>query len=45
MLAQVTYIKRFFMADSEDEFMPIFVAANAGRASGRRRPAGNIKHI
>ena len=57
MLAQVTYIQRFIMADSEDEFMPIFVAASAafvannpehlpaGRASGGRRPAGSIKHI
>ena len=29
MLAQVTYIHKFIMADSEDEFMPIFVAASA----------------
>ena len=29
MLAQETYIQNFIMADSEDEFMPIFVAANA----------------
>jgi len=29
MLAQVTYIQRFIMADSEDEFMPICVAASA----------------
>ena len=29
MLAQVTYIKKFVMADSEAEFMPIFVAASA----------------
>ena len=29
MLAQVTYIQKFIMADSEDEFMPIFVAAIA----------------
>ena len=28
MLAQVTYIQQFIMADSEDEFMPIFVAAS-----------------
>ena len=58
MLAQVTYIPKFIMADSEDEFMLIFVAASAAfvannpkhlpagrRASGGRRPAGNIKHI
>ena len=29
MLAQVTYIPKFIMADSEDEFMPIFIAASA----------------
>ena len=29
MLAQVTYIQKFIMADSEDEFMPMFVAASA----------------
>ena len=29
MLAQVTYIQTFIMADSEDEFMPIYVAASA----------------
>ena len=29
MLAQVTYIQKFIMADSEDEFMLIFVAASA----------------
>ena len=28
-LAQVTYIQKFIMADSEDEFMPTFFAANA----------------
>ena len=51
MLAQVTYIQRFIMADSEDEFMPIFVAAcavfvannpkhlPAGRRVGVGRPA------
>ena len=26
MLAQVTYIQKFIMADSEDEIMPIFEA-------------------
>ena len=25
MLAQVTYVQKFIMADSEDEFMPIFL--------------------
>ena len=29
MLAHVTCIHKFIMADSEDEFMPIFVAASA----------------
>ena len=29
MLAQVTYIQKFIMADSDDEFMPIVVAAIA----------------
>ena len=55
MLAQVTYIPNFIMADSEDEFMTICIAASAafvannpssaGRASGGRRPAGNIKYV
>ena len=51
MLAQVSYIQMFIMADSEDEFMPIFVAAStafvannkkhlpAGRRAGVGRPA------
>ena len=30
MLAQVTYIHRFIMADLEDEFMPSFIAASTG---------------
>ena len=29
MLVQVTYIQKFIMADSEDKFMPICVAASA----------------
>ena len=29
MLAQVNYIQKYIMADSEDEFMSIFVAASA----------------
>ena len=29
MLAQVTNIQTFIMMDSEDEFMPIFIAASA----------------
>ena len=33
MLAQVTYIQKFIMADSEDEFMPIVVAASAAFVS------------
>ena len=51
MLAQVTNIQKFIMADSEDEFIPIFVAASpafvannlihlpAGRRAGVGRPA------
>ena len=39
MLAQVTYIPKFIMADSEDEFMPIFVTANAAFL------ANNPKHL
>ena len=39
MLAQVTYIQNFIMADSEDEFMPTFVAASAAFV------ANNPKHL
>ena len=51
MLAQVTYIQKFIIADSEDEFMPIYVAASvtfvannpnhmpAGHRAGVGRPA------
>ena len=51
MLSQVTYIPKFIMADSEYEFMPIFIAASAafvannpkhlpaGRRAGVGRPA------
>ena len=39
MLAQVTYIQRLIMADSEDEFMPIFVGASAAFV------ANNPKHL
>ena len=52
MLAQVTYIQKFIMVDSEDEFMPICIAASAAFVANNpkhlpagRRPAGNIKHI
>ena len=52
MLAEVTYIPKFIMAGSEDEFMPICIAASAGFVANNpkhlpagRRPAGNIKHI
>ena len=52
MLAQVTYIPKFIMADSEDEFMLICVAASAAFVADNpkhlpagRRPAGNIKRI
>ena len=42
MLAQVTYIQKFIMADSEDEFIPIFIAASASHnrcpANATRRP-------
>ena len=42
MLAQVAYIQMLIMADSEDEFMPIFVAASAAFVanSPTRLPAG-----
>ena len=42
MLAQVAYIQQFIMADSEDEFMPIFVAASAAfvAMSSEDLPAG-----
>ena len=49
MLSQVTYIHKFIMADSEDEFMPMFVAASAAfvamsqricRPAGRRAGVG-----
>ena len=39
MLAQVTYIPKFIMTDSEDEFMPIVVAASAAFV------ANNPKHL
>ena len=39
MLAQVTYIPKFIMADSEDEFMPIVAAASAAFV------ATNPKHL
>ena len=51
MPAHLTYIQQFIMADSENEFMPIFVAASAafvankqkhlptGRRAGVGRPA------
>ena len=51
MLAQVTYIQRFTIADSQDEFMPIFLLQvpllwqttqkhlPAGRRAGVGRPA------
>ena len=52
MLAQMTYILKFIMADSEDEFMLSFVAASAAFVANNpkhlpagRRPPGNIKHI
>ena len=39
MRAQVTYIPNFILADSEDEFMLIFVAASAAFV------ANNPKHL
>ena len=39
MLAQVTCIQKFIMADSEHEFMPIFIAASAAFV------ANNPKHL
>ena len=39
MLAHVTYIPKFIMADSEDEFMLFFVAASAAFV------ANNLKHL
>ena len=39
MLAQVTYIQKFTMADSEDEFMPMFIAASVAFV------ANNLKHL
>ena len=39
MLAQVTYIPKFIMADSEDELMLIFVAASTAFV------ANNLKHL
>ena len=42
MLAQVTYIPKFTMADSEDEFMLIVVAASAAFVANNPKylPAG-----
>ena len=37
MLAQVTYITKFIMADSEDEFMLIFVAGRAAFVANNRK--------
>ena len=40
MLAQVTYIHKFIMADSEDEFMLICVAASAAFGAMSQRFLG-----
>ena len=51
MLAQVTYIQKRIMVDSEDEFMPIIAASavllanNPKHMPAGRRPAGNITYI
>ena len=37
MLAQVTYIPKFIMADSENEFMPIFIAASAAFVANNQK--------
>ena len=37
MLAQVTYIQKFIMEDSEDEFMPIFLAVSTAFVAMSRR--------
>ena len=37
MLAQVTYIQKFNMVDSEDEFMPICVAESAAFVAKSQR--------
>ena len=51
MIAQETNIPTFIMADSEGEFMPIFIAASAAFVANNpkhlpagRRPADNIKY-
>ena len=46
MLAQVTYIQMFIMADSEDEFMPIYDVYALKTTQNICRPGvGNIKYI
>ena len=42
MLAQLTYIQKFITADSEDEFMPICVAARVAFVANnpKHQPAG-----
>ena len=44
MLARVTYIKKFIMAESGDEFMPIFVAASAAVVAMSQRKPRRKKH-
>ena len=44
MLVQVTYIQKFIMADSEDEFMPIFVAASAAFVAMSQKKTRRKKH-
>ena len=44
MLAQVTYIQTFIMVDSEDEFMPIFVAASVAFVAMSQRKPRRKKH-
>ena len=44
MLAQMTYIHTFIMADSENEFMPIFFAASAASVAMSQRKPRRKKH-
>ena len=47
MLAHVTYLQTFIMADSEDEFMPICVAASAAFVAKKQKhlPAGRLAGV
>ena len=47
MLAQVIYIPKFIVADSEDEFIPICIAARAAFVANKPKhlPAGRRADI